>query len=64
LYAENQLDSIKKALVKFQQKGDTKAALELALTYSSGQVSTTMMTAQLILNLTPLTARFYCHFFL
>ena len=64
LYAENQLDSIKKALVKFQQKSDTKAALQLALTYSSGQVRATMIMARLILNLTPLTARFYCHFFL
>ena len=37
-YAEDQLDSIKEALLNFQQKSDTKAALEVSLTYYSGQV--------------------------
>lgn len=38
-YAENQLDAIKEALVKFQQKNDTKAQVVVLLNYSSGQVS-------------------------
>jgi hypothetical protein len=38
LYAESQLDAIKDALVKFQQKSDTKAALLVTMGYSSGQV--------------------------
>ena len=37
-YAENQLDKIKEALVKFQQKNDTKAACTVSLISSSGQV--------------------------
>jgi hypothetical protein len=63
-YAENQLDSIKKALVNFQQKDDTKAALELGMAYSSGQVCIIMMESQLILQLTLLTVLFWCPFFL
>ncbi|KAF8486355.1 FAD dependent oxidoreductase [Russula ochroleuca] len=39
LHAENQLDAIKDALVKFQQKNDTKAAIDVVLSYSSGQLS-------------------------
>jgi len=38
-YSEDQLDAIKDAFVKFQQKNDTKASVDLFLTYSSGQVS-------------------------
>jgi len=38
LYAESQLDAIKSALVKFQQKSDTKAAVVISMTYTSGQV--------------------------
>lgn len=38
-YAENQLDAIKEALVKFQQKNDTKAEVIVIFTFSSGQVS-------------------------
>jgi hypothetical protein len=38
-YSEDQLDAIKDALVKFQQKNDTKASVYMFLTYSSGQVS-------------------------
>jgi hypothetical protein len=38
LYAESQLDSIKEALFKFQQKSDTKAAVMIPMTYTSGQV--------------------------
>ncbi|KAI0303852.1 hypothetical protein BC826DRAFT_1100810 [Russula brevipes] len=38
-YAENQLDAIKKALNNFQQKKDTKAALLVALAYSSNQLT-------------------------
>ena len=64
MYAENQLDPIKKALVNFQQKDDTKAALQLAMVYSSGQVRAIIMVSQLILKLTSLTDRFHCHFFL
>ena len=37
-YAEDQLDAIKEALLNFQQKSDTKTALEISLTYYSGQV--------------------------
>ena len=43
-YAKNQLDEIKEALVKFQQKNDTKAACTVALVYSSGQVCHDMET--------------------
>jgi hypothetical protein len=43
-YAENQLDEIKEALVKFQQKNDNKAACTLSLIYSSGQVCHSMET--------------------
>ncbi|KAH9990425.1 FAD dependent oxidoreductase [Russula vinacea] len=39
LYAEDQLDAIKEALVEFQQKNDTKAAIDVVLSYSSGQLS-------------------------
>jgi hypothetical protein len=38
LYAESQLDTIKEALVKFQQESDTKAAVLISPTYTSGQV--------------------------
>jgi hypothetical protein len=38
LYAESQLDAVKEALFRFQQKSDTKAAIMLPLTYTSGQV--------------------------
>ena len=38
LYAESQLDAIKDALVTFQQKSDTKAALLVIMGYTSGQV--------------------------
>ena len=38
LYAESQLDAIKSALVKFQQKSDAKAAVMVSMTYISGQV--------------------------
>ena len=38
LYAESQLDAIKEALVKFQQKSDTKAAVINSPTYVPGQV--------------------------
>ena len=38
LYAESQLGAIKEALVKFQQKSDTKAAVMIPMTYTSGQV--------------------------
>ena len=48
MYAKNQLNSIKKALSKFQQKDDSKAAFVLVLTYSSGQVCTIMMASLLI----------------
>ena len=37
-YAEDQLDAVKEALVNFQQNNDTKAALEVYVTYTSGQV--------------------------
>ncbi|KAI0291688.1 hypothetical protein BC826DRAFT_1105825 [Russula brevipes] len=39
VYAENQLDAIKEALIKFQQKKDTKADLIVTFFYSSGQLS-------------------------
>jgi hypothetical protein len=48
LYAENQLDAIKEALLNFQQTNDTKAALGVALTYSSGQVCSVMSASLLI----------------
>ena len=37
-YAENQLDAIKDALVKFQQNNNTKAAVIVSPTYSLDQV--------------------------
>ena len=41
-YAGSQLDAIKKAVVNFQQKNDSKAEILVGLTYSSGQVCTVM----------------------
>jgi hypothetical protein len=38
LYAESQLDAVKEALFKFQQKSDTKAAVMISPAYASGQV--------------------------
>ncbi|KAF8486344.1 FAD-binding domain-containing protein [Russula ochroleuca] len=43
LYAENQLDAIKEALFKFQQQNDTKANVGLSLTYTSGQLLSTVV---------------------
>jgi len=37
LYAESQLDAVKEALFKFQQKSDTKAAVMISPAYASGQ---------------------------
>jgi hypothetical protein len=53
IYAENQLDAIKEALFKFQQVNDTKAAIEVSLAYTSGQVRTVMTTS--LLKLTAIT---------
>jgi len=49
-YSGNQRDAIKKALVNFQQKRDTKAALILSVAYSSGEVCTIVMTALFLPN--------------
>jgi hypothetical protein len=38
LYAKSQLDAIKEALFKFQQKSDTKASVMISTIYTSGQV--------------------------
>ncbi|KAI0280312.1 FAD dependent oxidoreductase [Russula aff. rugulosa BPL654] len=43
IYAENQLDAIKDALVTFQQKSDTKAALLPTMSYTSGQLAVLMI---------------------
>ena len=42
------MDPIKNALLNFQQKDDSKAALVLVLSYSLGQVGIIMMTSLLI----------------
>ncbi|KAH9990421.1 FAD-binding domain-containing protein [Russula vinacea] len=42
-YTENQLDAIKEALVNFQQKNDTRAAVLMSLTYSLDQFFITMV---------------------
>jgi hypothetical protein len=47
LYAESQLDAIKEALLKFQQKSDTKAAV--MITYTSGQVCQCLAKAKSLL---------------
>ena len=47
MYDEEQLDSMKNALVRFQQKDDIKAAFVLALNYSSGQVCTVIIASLL-----------------
>ena len=39
---ESQLDAIKKALFKYDQSSDTKAASGVSLTYSSGSVCSVM----------------------
>ena len=44
IYTEYQLDAIKDALFKFQQKNDTKAAVIVSLTYLSGQVCTVVQS--------------------
>ena len=38
-YSEDQLDAIKMALLNFQEKNDTKAAVLVFMSYSSGPVS-------------------------
>ena len=38
IYTESQMDAIEDALVKFQQKSDTKAAVVVLLFYASGEV--------------------------
>ena len=38
IYGESQLEAIKKALVNFQRKKDTKAVSSVITSYSSGQV--------------------------
>jgi hypothetical protein len=51
-YADDQLDAIKEALVKFQQKNDTKAEVMVILSYSSSsgssQVCFVMMASLLV----------------
>ena len=42
-YADDQLDAIREALVKFQQKNDTKAEVMVTLPYSSSQVCFVLM---------------------
>jgi hypothetical protein len=37
-YSDNQLDAIKEALFKYQQKNDTRAKVDVSLSYSSGQL--------------------------
>jgi len=39
IYTENKLDQIKEAVVKFQQKNDTKAAIVIPIAYTSGQIT-------------------------
>jgi hypothetical protein len=41
-YADEQLDAVKEALVKFQQKNDTRAAINVILSYSSTEVCSFM----------------------
>ena len=48
LYAESQLDAIKEALVTFQQKSDTKAAVMNTMTYTSNQVCQRLAEANLL----------------
>ena len=48
VYAEDKLNAIKEALVKFQQKNDSKASPAVAVTYSSGQVCAVIRTSPLI----------------
>jgi len=47
-YSEGQLDAIKMALLNFQEKSDTKAAVLVFMSYSSGPVSSVMTISQLI----------------
>jgi hypothetical protein len=47
-YTEDQLGAIKDALVKFQQKNDTKAAIMISLAHTSGQVCFIMTTSLLV----------------
>ncbi|KAF8486364.1 FAD dependent oxidoreductase [Russula ochroleuca] len=42
-YSENQLDAIKEAFIKYQQKNDTKAEVAVSLSYSSGQILCTIL---------------------
>jgi hypothetical protein len=44
-YAEDQLDAIREALVSLEQKNDPKAATEVSLAYSSGQVCSVMTSS-------------------
>jgi hypothetical protein len=48
LYSEEQLDAIKMALLNFQVKNDTKAAVLISMAHSSGPVSSIVTITQLI----------------
>ena len=57
-YSEDQLDAIKMALLNFQEKNDTKAAVLVYMAYSSGPVSSIMTISQSIeINDVTITAR-------
>ena len=47
-YADDQLDAIREALVKFQQKNDTKAEVMVTLPYTSGQVCFVLIALLLV----------------
>jgi hypothetical protein len=44
-YTEDKLDAIKEALVKFQQKNDTKASAIVSMSYSSDPVCSVTMAS-------------------
>jgi hypothetical protein len=48
LYAEDQLDAIKEALVHFQQENDTKTSVIVFMTYTLDQVCS-VITASLLI---------------
>jgi hypothetical protein len=48
IYTEDKLDTIKEALVNFQQNNDTKASVMVLMTYSLDPVCSVMMALLLI----------------
>jgi len=65
-YDKSQLDGIKKMLLKFQQKSDTKAAVVICMAYTLGQVCQcpVMMVKSRLVRTDDMTVSYFHHLFL